>query len=54
VIPDPGYEHLFGFSSLKIAQAYITKFPEWATDEKEAPNVEWTLIGWGFDVTPIP
>jgi len=50
IIVDPGHEGAFGFSRLILEYAMFTKYPEFATDEKEAPDIEFTLIGYNFRV----
>lgn len=44
----PGKEDSVGFKEKGMQYAMVTKPPEWATDEKEAPNVEWSLVGFGY------
>jgi len=46
---EAGYEKAFGFKSKKIKYAVITKWPEFATDEKNAPDYEWGFAGYGYE-----
>jgi hypothetical protein len=48
VIVDPGWEDAFGFKRKVIDYCVITKWPEFATNEKEAPNLEWGFMGYGY------
>ena len=45
---DPAHVTEFGFSAKKGAYAWIVRNPEWATDEKEMPDVVWNFIGYGY------
>ncbi len=44
----PGKEAAIGFRERGMQHAMVTKAPEWSTDEKEAPDVEWTFVGYGY------
>jgi len=38
----------FGFRSRKISYAYVQKPSPFETDGKESPDIEYTLIGFGY------
>ncbi len=44
-------EALTGWKTITIANAMVQKRPEWSTNEKEQPMVEWTFIGYA--ITPV-
>jgi hypothetical protein len=48
VIVDPGWDRAFGFKTKRIEYCVITKWPDFATDEKEAPDYEWGFMGYGY------
>ncbi len=48
VIVDDDFVDAFGFAKKTVLHAFITKWPEFATDEKESPNMEWGFVGYGY------
>jgi hypothetical protein len=48
-----GKERSLGFKSMYIQYAVFAKPPEYKTDGKEAPSVEWALAGYGYGMTPL-
>lgn len=44
----PGKAAAVGFQRRGMQSSMIVKAPEWSTDEKEAPDVEWTFVGFGY------
>ena len=47
---DTSFASAFGFTSMKLQYAFITKLPEYMIDSKESPTVEWTFIGYNFSI----
>jgi len=48
-----GKEEHLGFKSIYINCAIISTAPEYKTDGKEAPSVEWKIVGYGFGIDPL-
>lgn len=48
IIVDDGWEGAFGFKRKVLEYAVITKWPDYETDEKESPDLEWGFMGYGY------
>ena len=48
-----GRETSLGFKRVYIQHAIIAKPPEYKTDSKEAPSVEWTVAGYGYNIVRL-
>jgi len=48
-----GSETSVGFKEVKMEHAIIAKAPEWKTNGKEAPDVTFSIAGYGFDIDPL-
>lgn len=48
IVVDEGKEETFGYSSIVVDHCIVQKPAEISTNEKEAPEYEWTIIGYGY------
>ena len=53
ITANQGSEDHLGFKRMYINCAMFTKAPEYKTDGKEAPSVEWGIAGYGFGIDPL-
>ena len=44
----PVHQRAHGFARRGMTYAWIMKWPEYTTDGKEAPTIEWEFVGYGY------
>jgi len=44
----PVHQKAFGFAKKGMIYAWILKWPEFSTDGKDSPTIEWELVGYGY------
>ena len=49
IIVEPDWVLAFGFRKRVMAYAYVQTPSAFETDGKEAPSMEWMMIGFGYD-----
>lgn len=42
------HQKAHGYSKRGMVYAWITKWPEYSTDGKESPAIEWQFVGYGY------